>query len=163
MRKKRRFFPRTDECAARFWTAPVPWRFSIWSGRRKSGRGLPHSKTLSRRRTPPPWFIGPRYAQKAKVLPKNRRMCRQVLDCASPLALFDLVWSAQKRQRTAAVQDALATAHPTSVVHRPTVCAKSEGSSQEPTNVPPCFGLRQSSGAFRSGLVGAKAAEDCRS
>src|SRR6266542_1656057 len=36
-------------------------------------------------------------------------------------------------------------------------------SFREPAKAPPGFGLRQSSGAFRSGLVGAKAAEDCRS
>jgi len=36
---------------ARFWTAPVLWRFSDVAD--QSGRGLPQSKTLSRRRRLP--------------------------------------------------------------------------------------------------------------
>src|SRR6266545_7571402 len=34
--KWHRGFPRTGQCAARFWTAPVPWRFSIRSGGAKA-------------------------------------------------------------------------------------------------------------------------------
>src|SRR6266542_2222682 len=58
-------------------------------------------------------------------LSMNRPKCRQVLDCASPLALFDLV-GAQKRQRTAAVQDAFAAAHPRQRF-RPQCFRKNEG------------------------------------
>src|SRR6266496_123262 len=79
MRKKRRFFPRTDECAARFWTAPVLWRFSIWSGRRKSGRGLPQSKTLSRRRTHLPDSCSQSLHSDEKGLSMNRKVGRAVL------------------------------------------------------------------------------------
>jgi len=38
----------------------------------------------------------------------NRSNCRQVLDCASPLALFARRPAHRKRQRTAALQDAIA-------------------------------------------------------
>src|SRR5256885_1933593 len=44
----------------------------------KSGRGLPQSKTLRARR--------------------GRREVRQVLDCASPLALWLRVWSGRRRK-----------------------------------------------------------------
>ncbi len=35
---------------ARFWTAPVLWRFCFLPLRSQSGRGLPHPKTLARQR-----------------------------------------------------------------------------------------------------------------
>src|SRR5262245_4039566 len=41
-------------------------------------------------------------------LSMNRRKPRQVLECASPLALLNLASRRKKRQRTAAVQDAAA-------------------------------------------------------
>jgi hypothetical protein len=37
--------------AARFWTAPVLWRYS-YHAKIESGRGLPHSKTLPRLHKP---------------------------------------------------------------------------------------------------------------
>ena len=43
-----RIFERGQESSARFWTAPVLWRFRH-AGCVKSGRGLPHCKTLPRR------------------------------------------------------------------------------------------------------------------
>src|SRR6266567_2205043 len=67
--------------SARSWSAPVLWRFGLGIGlatgesssqvyarSAKSGRGLPQSKTLRDDR--------------------GRRQVRQVLDCASPLALY---------------------------------------------------------------------------
>ncbi len=64
-------------CAS-LWSAPVLWRFRWGSGARgeiaargrrcKSGRGLPHSKTLRARR--------------------GHRAVRQLVECASPLALW---------------------------------------------------------------------------
>src|SRR6266542_32944 len=57
-----------------------------WVSGRKSGRGLPHSKTLSLRRT---HLRGSRSNACRKT--NERLFIRQVLDCASPLALFDRV------------------------------------------------------------------------
>ncbi len=74
------------------WSLCMPKNESVLSvGRQvldcKSGRGLPHSKTLSRRRT---HLCG----SGSQSVRKNERGVlhgRQVLDCASPLALFDWV------------------------------------------------------------------------
>ncbi len=43
-----------------------------------------------------------------KIFLMNRSKCRQVLDCASPLALWVRMSSSIKRQRAGAVQDAAA-------------------------------------------------------
>src|SRR5438876_11869950 len=78
--------------SARSWTAPVLWRFGSGSRRtrpkpqrsahatgRKSGRGLPQSKTLRDRR--------------------RRWEIRQVLECASPLALFFTIPARDRSRR----------------------------------------------------------------
>src|SRR6266542_3906702 len=59
---------------------------------RKSGRGLPQSKTLSRQRTHVRGSSSQCMRKNERGLSVNRPKGRQVLDCASPLALFDLVW-----------------------------------------------------------------------
>jgi len=41
------------QIAARFWSAPAPWRFFKCGCAVESGRGLPQSKTLSRGREQP--------------------------------------------------------------------------------------------------------------
>jgi len=146
------------------WSAPVLWRFwrdafarvrrstvrAFLGDQRKSGRGLPHSK-----------------ARRAALAHRNRA---SVMECASPLALLEgRVRSSEaidgasvpglpkeKRQRTAALQDA----------------SRSIGASQSRQR----HGVRQSSGAFggaravgsgaqwseRSLAAEGKAAEDCR-
>src|SRR6266545_718255 len=63
--------------------------------------------------------------------------------------------AARKRQGTAALQDAIATAHPPPrFMVMP--AAKRNRALHEPAEAPPGFGLRQSSGAFRSGLAARK-------
>jgi hypothetical protein len=43
-----------SESPARFWSAPVLWRFRLPVARAKSGRGLPHSKTQAQFSSPLP-------------------------------------------------------------------------------------------------------------
>src|SRR6266545_5015487 len=57
-----------------------------WVSGRKSGRGLPHSKMLSRRHT----HLRDSQSNACRKT-KEGLFIRQVLDCASPLALFDRV------------------------------------------------------------------------
>src|SRR6266542_1443746 len=172
---------------------------------RKSGRGLPQSKTLSRQRTHVRGSSSQCMRKNERGLSVNRPKGRQVLDCASPLALFDRVWGCKSgsglpqsktlsRRRThlrgsrsqcmpknekgrcpwptrfwtapvlwrfsigfggakAAVDCRSPRRYrdgaPTSVVHGPNACRKTK---RGVVHGPPGFGLRQSSGAFRSGL-----------
>jgi hypothetical protein len=49
--------PRASRTSARFWSAPVLWRFGHEEQRTKSGRGLPQSKTLARFYTHPDMLL----------------------------------------------------------------------------------------------------------
>src|SRR6266545_2882921 len=76
---------------ARFWTAPVLWRFSISSVGTKAAVDC-RSPRRYRDGAPTSAVHGPNACGKnERGLSVSRPNDRQVLDCASPLALFDLV------------------------------------------------------------------------
>jgi len=67
--------------------------------------------------------------------PANRMNGREVLDCASPLALGVVALNVRKRQRTAAVQDATATIHQFRGKARQFFGEKGEAISPRPDNL----------------------------
>src|SRR6266487_5212984 len=93
-------------------------------------------------------------------LSMNRRKPRQVLECASLLALWQWKRANRKRQRTGAVQDATAR----SAGSWSQCMRKSQWALHEPLKAPPGFGaVRQSSGALAMEASQPKAPEDWRS
>src|SRR6266545_2141792 len=128
---------------------------------RKNERGLSMNRAPSPRPSPP---RGERVSEGrvrgistgswSLCMPKNERGALHPpgFGLRQSSGAFRSGLGAQKRQGTAALQDAIATAHtPPRFMVMP--AAKRNRALHEPAEAPPGLGLRQPSGAFRSGLA----------